>query len=141
MDFINKADKREQDSPDSLYIKARCLLAVNNLAEAQESFLAAIEKVPNEANYLISYAILLYHQNKYEEAFNTILKAQNLKPDNCEVWFNLGILYEKCNQSSEAIVAYSRVIEIDSKHKEAKARMKIINQHTPQSRTASIGTL
>lgn len=38
-------------------------------------------------------------------------------------------------------MAYSRVIEIDSRHKEAKARIKIINQHTPQQRTALIGNL
>lgn len=141
LDFINKASQREKDTADSYYIKARCYLAVNNFQEAQENFLISIEKAPSEPNYLISYAILLYHQNKYEEAFNTILKAQNLKPDNCEVWFNLGILYEKCNQASEAIVAYNRVLEIDNKHKEAKARIKIINQHTPQQRTALIGNL
>lgn len=75
IEFIDKADKREKDNPDSLYIKARCLLAVNDFAAAQENFASAIEKAPSEANYLISYAILLYHQGKYEDAFNTILKA------------------------------------------------------------------
>ena len=103
-------------------------MAVNNYTEAQENFSCAIEKTSSEPTYLISYAILLYEQGKYQEAFNTILKAQNLKPDNCEVWYNLGILYEKCNQSSEAIVAYARVLEIDSKHKESKNRVNIINQ-------------
>lgn len=56
----------------------------------------AIEKTPSDATYLISLAVVLYLQNKYTEAFNTILKAQNIKPDSCEVWYNLGILYEKC---------------------------------------------
>lgn len=127
LEFINKADKREKDNPDSLYIRARCYLAVNNYNEAQENFNLAIEKSPTEATYLISYAILLFHQAKYEEAFNTILKAQNLKPENCEIWYNLGILYEKCKQGGEAIVAYSRVLEIDPRHKEAKARFIAIN--------------
>ena len=136
LDFISKADKREKDNANSLYIKARCLLALNNFPEAAECFINAIEKAASEPSFLISYAILLYHQGKYEEAFNTILKAQNLKPDNCEVWFNLGILYEKCNQSSEAIVAYNRVIEIDSKHKEAKVRIAIIKQHPTMQNTS-----
>lgn len=71
---------------------------------------------------------MLYFQNKYEEAFNTILKAQNIKPDSCEVWYNLGILYEKCNQASEAIVAYNRILEIDPKHREAKIKVQQLNR-------------
>ena len=128
LDFVQKAEKREKENTDSLYIKGRCYLACNNYTEAHENFSLAIDKTSSEPTYLISFAILLYEQGKYQEAFNTILKAQNLKPDNCEVWYNLGVLYEKCNQSSEAIVAYSRVLEIDSKHKEAKIRVNFINQ-------------
>jgi tetratricopeptide (TPR) repeat protein len=75
LDHISKAEKREEDNPDTYYIKGRCYLAINNISEASDNFSKAIEKTQNESTYLISYAVVLYFQNKYEEAFNTILKA------------------------------------------------------------------
>ena len=30
-----------------------------------------------------------------------------------EVWYNLGILYEKCKQPEEGLIAYNKVLEID----------------------------
>lgn len=131
LDYIAKADKREKDNADSQYIKARCYMFIQNLTQAKENLLQAIEKAPSESAYLVTYAILLFQQAKYEESFNQILKAQNLKPENTEVWYNLGILYEKCNQSSEAIVAYNHVFEFEPKHKESRARFQEIQSGNP----------
>ena len=128
LDHLQKAEKREKDNADTFYIKGRCYLAINSISEAHENFSKAIEKTPSDATYLISFAAVLYLQNQYHEAFTTILKAQNIKPDSCEVWYNLGILYEKCKQASEAIVAYNRILEIDPNHKEAKLKVAQFNR-------------
>lgn len=31
-----------------------------------------------------------------------------------EIWFNLGVLYEKCRQPEEALIAYGKVLELDN---------------------------
>jgi hypothetical protein len=43
-----------------------------------------------------------------------------------EVWFNLGVLYEKCKQPDEALIAYSKVLELDSDDSEAQRRIMLI---------------
>ena len=43
-----------------------------------------------------------------------------------EVWFNLGVLYEKCKQPDEALIAYSKVLELDNDDSEAQRRIMLI---------------
>jgi tetratricopeptide (TPR) repeat protein len=54
----------------------------------------------------------LYQRNEYTESFENIIKATALKPELYEIWFNLGILYEKCNQPEEAVIAYRKVLDL-----------------------------
>jgi tetratricopeptide (TPR) repeat protein len=61
--------------------------------------------------------------NKPTESFDAIIKASTLKPDLCEIWYNLGILYEKCSQPDEATIAYQKVIELYPGHTDSVSRM------------------
>lgn len=36
-----------------------------------------------------------------------------------EIWYNLGVLYEKCKQPEEALIAYSKVLEIETNGSDA----------------------
>ena len=40
-----------------------------------------------------------------------------------ESWYNFGVLYEKCKQSDEAVVAYKKALEIDPEEQDARARL------------------
>ena len=46
-----------------------------------------------------------------------------------EVWFNLGVLYERCKQPDEALIAYSKVLELDNDEAEAQRRIQLIKSH------------
>lgn len=40
-----------------------------------------------------------------------------------EIWYNLGVLYEKCKQPEEALIAYAKVLELDGDDNEAQKRI------------------
>jgi tetratricopeptide (TPR) repeat protein len=56
-----------------------------------------------------------------------------------EVWYNLGILYEKCRQPEEALIAYAKVLELDSDDGDSQRRILAIKspyyQHEIQKNT------
>lgn len=43
-----------------------------------------------------------------------------------EIWYNLGVLYEKCKQPEEALIAYSKVLELDNEEMDAQKRIMSI---------------
>jgi len=69
--------------------------------------------------YWATLAIFHYNTSNYTDAFENIIKATTLNPQMSEVWYNLGVLYEKCRQPDEALIAYSKVLELDNEECEA----------------------
>lgn len=49
----------------------------------------------------------------YSDSFENIIKATSLNTLKPEIWYNLGILYEKCKQPEEALIAYSKVQDLN----------------------------
>jgi tetratricopeptide (TPR) repeat protein len=43
-----------------------------------------------------------------------------------EIWYNLGVLYEKCKQPEEALIAYSKVLDLDNEDSDAQKRILAI---------------
>ena len=43
-----------------------------------------------------------------------------------EVWYNLGVLYERCRQPDEALIAYTKVLDLDNEDSMAQKRMAAI---------------
>jgi Tfp pilus assembly protein PilF len=68
----------------------------NDLQKAEEHFKDAITKFQGEAAFWASQAIIFYKKEEYSEAFEYIIKASSLNSHKGEVWYNLGVLYEKC---------------------------------------------
>ena len=81
---------------------------------------------PGEGAYWTSLAILYYKNGDYSNSFENIIKATSLNTCNCEVWFNLGVLYEKCKQPEEALVAYSKVLDLNPSEEDAIKRISEI---------------
>ena len=51
-------------------------------------------------------------------------RAIHINPYIKEVWYNLGVLYESCNnQVNDAVDAYHRAFEIDNQDVEIKNRL------------------
>lgn len=120
MEYINKATNIEPENEDTLYIKARTLQLIGKNDEALKIYQQLIQKNMNSELYWCSMAALFYNMNQYEEAFDKIMNATKLNGQMFEIWYNFGVLYEKCKQSGEAVVAYTKASEIEPENEIAK---------------------
>lgn len=55
-----------------------------------------------------------------------------------ESWYNFGILYEKCKQNDEALVAYKKALEIDPDDQDARNRLLAIQNNISNQDNSNI---
>lgn len=64
-----------------------------------------------------------FDAGRYEEALEAFLLAARANPEDAEVLFNVGRVYEKLGRLTEASVAYGRAVELRPKYLKAQARL------------------
>ena len=74
---------------------------------------------PGSADYYLSEAIILYHQENYAEALEKLLIAKEKAPENEDVYFNMGATLAKLDRITEAEEAYRKALEIFPDYAEA----------------------
>ena len=87
-------------------------MAKDDLKKALELFQEAAFKYPGEAAYWATLAIVYFKHGDFSDSFENIIKSTSLKTLKPEIWYNLGILYEKCKQPDEANIAYQKVQDL-----------------------------
>jgi Flp pilus assembly protein TadD len=101
-------------------------MALNNNKKALELLQEAAFKYPGEASYWATLAIVYYQNGDYSDSFENIIKATSLNTFKPEIWYNLGILYEKCKQPEEALIAYSKVKDLFPGDEDSLTRINAI---------------
>mmetsp|Transcript_9019 Transcript_9019/g.1313 ORF Transcript_9019/g.1313 Transcript_9019/m.1313 type:complete len:104 (-) Transcript_9019:12-323(-) len=101
----------------------RIYLMQDEYPEGQAAFQRAIYKNPNAYVYWCSIGILYAIVRQATDAFECFVRASNLLADRVEVWYNMGVLYENCEQHHEAKLAYQRAMEIDFDFMDAASRI------------------
>jgi tetratricopeptide (TPR) repeat protein len=112
---------------EGYYIQGRVHLATGRLAEAKEAINKAIARTQNRAAYYASLGQVNFMERSYSEAFDSYLKATQIDASMPEVWFNIGLLYELHQQSSEALIAYQRAITAAPDFTEALSRKQFLS--------------
>ncbi len=108
------------------YLGAKMYLYMANLYQRQEDtegYLAIIQEgrkaYPEDAD-LIVYELNYYLQSKkFDEAKNNLLLAIEKEPDNKQLYFSLGVVYQELGNTEEAVKAYEKAIEIDPEYFDA----------------------
>jgi glucose repression mediator protein len=113
-------------------------MALDDNKKALELLQEAAFKYPGEAAYWATLAIVYYKNGDYSDSFENIIKATSLNTFKSEIWYNLGILYEKCKQPEEALIAYSKVQDLVQGDEDSLKRINIIqsphyNSHNGQN--------
>lgn len=100
--------------------------------KAYEAYQQAVYRDGRNPTFWCSIGVLYYQINQYRDALDAYSRAIRLNPYISEVWFNLGSLYESCNnQVTDAIDAYSRAAELDPTNASIKQRLGMLQTSAP----------
>lgn len=66
---------------------------------------------------------------KFDEALKTLRKAEKIKNNDAQLYFQMGMAYEGLNDHEQARKAYRAALDIDKEHKEAQEHLdRLIEQ-------------
>jgi cytochrome c-type biogenesis protein CcmH/NrfG len=79
-----------------------------------------------------------FKNQKYRDALDAYSRAIRLNPYISEVWYDLGTLYESCNnQMQDALDAYQRAADLDPNNAHIRQRLELLRK--TNGVTATIG--
>lgn len=95
--------------------------------KAYEAYQQAVYRDGRNPTFWCSIGVLYYQINQYRDALDAYSRAIRLNPFISEVWYDLGTLYESCNnQINDALDAYQRAAELDPSNPHIKARLQLL---------------
>lgn len=102
-------------------------MAQQKYNKAYEAYQQAVYRDGRNPTFWCSIGVLYYQINQYRDALDAYSRAIRLNPYISEVWYDLGTLYESCNnQVSDALDAYSRAAELDPGNPHIKSRLDLL---------------
>lgn len=105
-----------------------------NYNKAYEAYQQAVYRDARNPTFWCSIGVLYYQINQYRDALDAYSRAIRLNPYISEVWYDLGTLYESCNnQIQDALDAYQRASELDPSNPHIRQRLELLRKSNPQS--------
>lgn len=93
--------------------------------QAKEALEAALQLAPSDPKIYYNLAIIDDRLGKTQEAFDLLEKGAKLKPDFRDIFFALGVMYEKSNQKVKARENYNYILtKINPNDEEVKKKME-----------------
>jgi tetratricopeptide (TPR) repeat protein len=107
-----QAFKLDPENAETMHIMALISAAGKQFDHAIEWDFRAVRKNPNPA-YLATLGQSLLSVGRLDEALKVIDKAVQLKPDDADLWRNLGLILGELGRFDDAILALQRVLKLD----------------------------
>jgi tetratricopeptide (TPR) repeat protein len=103
---------RTPEKSDPLLVKARTLLAHEDIDEALKEFRKLIKQEPRNSNAYLGIADCLYYQSEYLNAMEAVNTAISLNPKSSDAHRRRGKINERLHQDDAALEDYTRAITI-----------------------------
>lgn len=86
----------------------------------------AKEQFPNNTGFAKTEINILIKSGKSDEALANLEKALAAEPNNPDLWFSLGVMYEETGNSAEARKAYEKSVEADPNYYNGNYNLAVI---------------
>lgn len=108
-------------------------MTAGNFGKAYEAYQQAVYRDGKNPAFWCSIGVLYCNINQFHDSLDAYSRAIRINPYLSEVWFNLGALYESCNdQMNDAVDAYQRTLQLDQGNAVVQARLDEIRAHRTQ---------
>lgn len=69
---------------------------------------------------------LYFDANKPQDAIRTYTQYLSINPNNANVWTDLGVMYRRVGNPTEAISSFDKAIELDPRHEHSRFNKGIV---------------
>ncbi|KAJ7712912.1 hypothetical protein DFH07DRAFT_1018823 [Mycena maculata] len=119
--YLTKSLEADPSDAQSWYLLGRAYMAGQKYNKAYEAYQQAVYRDGRNPTFWCSISVLTVTRS------TCIPRAIRINPYISEVWFDLGSLYESCNnQISDAIDAYARASELDPSNPVISQRLALL---------------
>lgn len=101
--------------------------ARNNLSEFSNEINEKID-IGEDYEYLIDRGISLSEQDRLIEAIRVLKKAESIKPDNALIHYNIGLVYGRNGDFTNAQKHLEKFLELEPKHQEAPKIKELVKK-------------
>lgn len=85
----------------------------NQLGDAESSFKRALERAPDNPQFLYRLGTVQAEQGKHDDAIGNLRKAVEKEPTFAKAWFRLGLSQREKGEFEDAVNSFSKSIEHD----------------------------
>ncbi len=119
----------DSNHADALHVMGLLALHAKQYDHALEWIVRAIGQDPKPA-YLASLGTTLQQQGRREEALSAYDKAVQLKPDDAELWKQLGNILLELERFDHALLSFQHVLKLDPRHQDAAYKSGVLLNQT-----------
>ncbi len=110
--YLNRALGLNPDMIEAVKLLGEVYLAKNMYLQARDQFQTAISMDATDITSYMKLGQTLSRMERFEAAEKAFLQAAGVKPDEPEPWYLLGLLYEMQDDTTKAVAAYRKFIQI-----------------------------
>ncbi len=111
-EYVKAIDCKKNDY-DSYYKVAYLLFELGQKDKSETMLRNLLQKKPDYTEASILFGDILCEQEKFKEAINVYTEALRYKPDDYDLYYNLGIAYTRLNDFQNAKICYEKAAEIN----------------------------
>ncbi|MFH0893588.1 MAG: tetratricopeptide repeat protein [Bacteroidota bacterium] len=126
LEYIGKALEIDKLNSKAYFIRGMAYKLSGDTAKAVQNFQTTVDQDPEYYHAYIQLGLLYAtrHSKLAEDYYNNAIK---LNPESIEAHFDLAMFYQEDSLYDDAIVEYSKVLEIDPKYKQAHYNLGYIH--------------